>query len=101
MIYILTLLNAIKFLGLGYSPPGFYIDEAVGAAEVICLAQTGSDLASLRYPLFAQASALYTPAYLYGELVWTSIFGYKPASFRSLLVFVNILTIAFLYLWVQ
>ena len=101
MIYILTLLNAIKFLGLGYSPPGFYIDEDVGAAEVICLAQTGSDLASLRYPLFAQASALYTPAYLYGELVWTSIFGYKPASFRSLLVFVNILTIAFLYLWVQ
>ena len=101
VIYLLILLNSIKFLGLGYSPPGFYIDEAVGAAEVICLAQTGSDLASLKYPLFAQASALYTPAYLYGELVWTSIFGYQVAAFRSLLVFINILTVVFLYLWVQ
>jgi hypothetical protein len=31
MAYLIILLNIVRFIGLEYSPPGFYMDEAAGA----------------------------------------------------------------------
>ena len=104
MPIFLILLNAIRFIGLEYSPPGFYMDEAAGASQVMCIAQDGYDFYGVHYPLFAAGFpgfGLYTPSYLYGQIAWTSIFGHSIAAFRSFSAFITVLTVWFLYLFVR
>ena len=52
MVYLIILLNIVRFIGLEYSAPGFYIDEVVGATQVICIAQTGFDFYGVHLSLF-------------------------------------------------
>lgn len=40
---LLAGLIASRFIGLDQSPPGFYVDEAAIAAQVMCLRSTGGD----------------------------------------------------------
>ena len=104
MIYLLILLNLIRFIGLSFSPPGFYMDEAAGATQVICLSETGFDYYGAHYPLFAAGFpgfGLYTPTFLYGELAWTTIFGHSIEAFRSFSAFVTSLTVFFLYSYIK
>ncbi|MDR2013718.1 MAG: glycosyltransferase family 39 protein [Rhodanobacter sp.] len=100
---LIVILNLIKFLGTDISPPGFYIDEALGAAHVICIKQTGADYYNVSFPLFSVGGGggYYTAPYLYGEVVWTSIWGNSTAAFRSFCAFVTLLTILFLVLYVR
>jgi len=69
LIYLLLILNSLKFIGLDYTPPGFYIDEVAGAVQAICLQESGRDFYGDFLPLFAPGvnDAFYTPTYLYGQ----------------------------------
>jgi hypothetical protein len=90
---------AIRFLGLEKSPPGFYVDEAAAALNVICVQREFKASDGERAPLFAHVigPALTTPTYLYAGAVWTTLFGHSIQSFRSLAAFANLLTIIGLY----
>ena len=104
MLPLILLFNALRFIGLEISPPGFYADESYGATQVICLWQTGADFFGNRFPLFSisgPGEPIYSPTYLYGQLLWTSIFGYSIAVFRSYAALTTILTILFLYLYAK
>jgi len=102
MIYLIILFNAIRFIGLEISPPGFYADESLGATQVICISQTGADLAGNHFPLFsAFGTLIYTPAYIYGQLLWTSLFGYSITAFRSYPAFITTLTVILLFLYIR
>jgi len=104
MLYLIFLFNALRFLGLEISPPGFYADESYGATQVICIRETGADFFRHFLPLFAisgPGEPIYTPTYLYGQILWTSIFGYSIAAFRAFPAFITTLTILFLYLFVK
>ncbi len=99
----ILLVNLLRFIGIENAPPDFYTDEAVGAAHVLCLKETGSDLRQHPLPLFSRGLDIgyYTAPYLYGELAWTSVFGNSRASFRSFLAFVSVSTLLLLFWWVR
>ena len=103
MIFLVLILNALRFVGLSISPPGFYVDEAAGATQVLCLEQTGHDFFNEHWPLFSHGlgGGFYTAPFLYGEMIWTSIFGNSPQVFRAFLGLVTCFTIYFLYSWVR
>ena len=104
MLYLIILFNALRFLGLEISPPGFYADESYGATQVMCIRETGADFFGHFLPLFAISGPgmpIYTPTYLYGQILWTSIFGNSIAAFRAFPAFITTLTILFLYLFVK
>ena len=96
-------LNLFRFIGLESAPPGFYVDEAAGAAQVMCLKQTGADFFGNSYPLFARGlgGGYYTAPYLYGQMFWTGIFGNSVYSFRAFLAFITTCTAFFLFDWVR
>ena len=50
---LLALLIVARFHGPDRAPPGFYVDEAAIAAQVICLRTTGADADGNPWPLFA------------------------------------------------
>jgi 4-amino-4-deoxy-L-arabinose transferase-like glycosyltransferase len=104
MLYLIILFNALRFIGLEISPPGFYADESYGATQVMCIRETGADFFGHFLPLFAisgPGEPIYTPVYLYGQILWTSIFGNSIAAFRAFPAFITTLTILFLYLFVK
>lgn len=103
MIYLLILLNIFRFIGLEVSPPGFYVDEVAGAVQAICIRESGRDFYGELLPLFAAgvSDAFYTPTYLYGQVLWSSIFGDSIYAFRSFPAFIVCATILFLYLLVK
>lgn len=97
------LANLFHFIGLEYSPPGFYMDEAFGAVQALCIQLSGQDFLGNPLPLFAVNAVgnVYTPPFLYGEVLWTFIFGNSVTGFRSFIGFVTSLTILFIYLFVK
>jgi len=99
MIYFIILLNALRFIGLDISPPGFYVDEAAGATQALCILESATDFFGTHLPLFTQGvnDAFYTPTYLYGQVVWSGIFGNSIAAFRAFIAFISCLTILFIY----
>ena len=104
MILLVLLFNAVRFIGLEISPPGFYADESYGATQVICLWQTGADFFGNQFPLFSisgPGEPIYSPTYLYGQLLWTTLFGHSIAAFRSYAAITTTLTILFLYLYTK
>jgi 4-amino-4-deoxy-L-arabinose transferase-like glycosyltransferase len=105
VIYFILFLNCLRFIGLQYSPHGFFLDEAAGASQIMCIAQDGSDFFGKYLPLFAKGFAgqpgQFTPAYLYGQIAWTSIFGYSIAALRAFPAFVTCLTVLVLYQFVK
>lgn len=104
LIFLIIFLNAWRFIGLEISPPGFYLDEAAGATQIICLKETWRDFYGNGPGLFTAGFpgfGLYTPIYVYGEMLWTSVFGNAIWAFRSFLALTTSLTVYFLYLWVR
>jgi len=103
ILTLILLVNSLRFIGLESAPPGFYVDEAVGSAQVMCLKQTGADLFNSKLPLFSPGlgAGYYTAPYLYGSAIWTSIFGNSTSAFRSFAAFITCMTIALIYLWVR
>lgn len=83
---LLAGLIASRFIGLDHSPPGFYVDEAAIAAQVMCLRSTGGDAQGKPWPLFAEVlgGGQASPPTLYLGAAWTALFGDSVASFRAL-----------------
>ncbi len=85
-----------RFVGVTHGPPGFYIDEAAISAQVVCTRQSGGiDVYGNSWPLFSQVlgGGYITPVYLYGGILWTSLFGDSIEAFRSFAAFWGFLTI--------
>ena len=82
----LTVLMAVRFIGLTEAPPGFYVDEAAIAAQIICVRTTGADADGNPWPLFADVlgGGQVSPPTLYLGALWTALLGDGVASFRSL-----------------
>ncbi|MBU3584102.1 hypothetical protein ICN41_08905 [Polynucleobacter sp. 15G-AUS-farblos] len=94
------LIVVIRFLGLELSPPGFFLDEAAGASNILCLIQDGKDFHGQSWPLFSAAfeeAGFYTPVYLYGQYLWSHLVGNSIAGFRSFSAVINALTICLLF----
>lgn len=102
-LFAILLINALRFIGLEHVPPGFYMDEAFGAVQALCIQLSGKDFLGRFLPLFTvnDVGNVYTPPFLYGEVVWTYIFGNSVTGFRSYIGFVTTLTILFLSLFVK
>lgn len=96
ILLILVLLLSLRFWNLQEAPPGFYVDEAAIAAQVICVRQSGRSLQGEPWPLFAevlgggQASA---PT-LYLGAAWTTLFGDSVAAFRGLAAAAGLIILA-------
>ena len=100
---VLTLILAAsvaRFIALEQSPPGFYVDEAAGAANIMSMSRTATSADGTRWPLFANALAggYTTPVYLYFGALWVKVFGTSVASFRAIAAFFSVLTIGGIYL---
>ena len=93
---LLALLIVARFTGLDRAPPGFYVDEAAIAAQVICLRTTGADADGNPWPLFAPVlgGGQASPPTLYFGALWTAIGGDSVASFRALAAFAGVVIIA-------
>lgn len=102
LVAIVLLMGAVRFFGIETAPPGFYVDEAAGAANVLCLRQTGAGELGDPWPLFFPAyahsmGAFFTAPYIYPLAVWTSLFGDTIASFRLFSAFVSCLSLIGLF----
>jgi dolichyl-phosphate-mannose-protein mannosyltransferase len=87
--------GALRFVALDVSPPGFYIDEAAIAAQVICVRQSGKDIFGTPWPLFSPVlgGGYVTPPYLYSGIAWTAVFGDSIVAFRSIAALFGALTV--------
>lgn len=76
--------SIIRFVGPEQSPPGFYADEAVVAAESIALLQTGFNSHHQR-TLFTpmEAGGYASPTHLYPKAAWILIAGHSIGSLRT------------------
>lgn len=98
LIVIVSAMVAVRFFGVENAPPGFYVDEAAAAANVLCLKQTGAGELGDRWPLFFAAydrhmGAFFTAPYIYPLTAWTVLFGESIASFRLFSGFVSCLAL--------
>lgn len=95
---MIALAVLIRFLGLEHSPPGFYIDEAFGAAHSLCYQQTGFDFFNQRqiFSRIDYGGYQSSPFIILGA-IWTKIFGVGFTGFRSFIAFVGSLTIFGIY----
>ena len=90
---IVVALCAARFIRLNDTPAGFYLDEAAGAATILCI-----DEPRLFFEELPGTGTFFTPAYVYSGFVWTKLFGSSIASFRAHIAFYSVLTIVALFL---
>jgi hypothetical protein len=96
--YVFVILLFIPWLILHeYSPPGFYVEEAAGAAHAICLNSSLTDYNGVRVPLLAESlgGGYTTPTYMYPLALWARVFGHSIFSLRWFSTFLVLLTIVF------
>jgi hypothetical protein len=99
ILAVAGVLLVARFVALEQSPPGFWLDEYLGALHLVCLGQTGSSGTGDRWPLFTfgWGGGFYTPAYLYFGLVWVKLFGTSIACFRAIAGFFTVATVVGVY----
>jgi hypothetical protein len=100
---VIVVVNAFRLTQLDVSPPGFYVDESINAANIICLREEGIDIKKNSWPLFAVAApggGFTTPPMSVLGVVWSSVFGDSISAFRALSAFVTILTIILMALFI-
>jgi hypothetical protein len=94
---IIVALCAARFVRLNDTPAGFYLDEAAGAANILCIAESGISEQGQRLPLFFPevpgTGTFFTPAYVYSGALWTKLFGTSIAALRAHIAFYSVLTI--------
>ena len=84
----------IRFYGLGFSPPGFFMDEAAPAVHAMCLAETGKDADGKVWPLYSTAAGggQHPLTLMAFDIVWMKIFGTSREAFRAVAAFWILLT---------
>lgn len=95
---VILLACAVRFVGLEVSPPGFFYDEATGAAHSVCYQQTGADLFAKR-GIFSEVdfSGFQSAPFVIGGALWTSVFGIDVTGFRSFVAFAGVLSVLGVY----
>jgi 4-amino-4-deoxy-L-arabinose transferase-like glycosyltransferase len=75
--------------------PGFYIDEAAGAAHIKCMSDTGHNADGEKWPLYSNAlgTGHTSPPYLYIASTWVKAFGSSRYALRALSLTFSVLTI--------
>src|ERR1044071_6303815 len=102
VIVIVLVMADVRFIGLENVPPGFFVDEAAAAANVLCLRETGAGELGDRWPLFFAAydrffGAFFTAPYIYPLTGWTLLFGESLAALRSFSAFISVVGLAGLF----
>ena len=87
-----------RFVALEYSPPGFYVDEAMGATHILCLAEQGTGADGVSFPLFFRTASYSYPPFVHFSAGWVKVFGDSIYSLRAVAAFFNLLTLLGLYL---
>ncbi|HUQ79880.1 MAG TPA: hypothetical protein VM076_02015 [Gemmatimonadaceae bacterium] len=98
VIALIVVACAMRFVGLEMAPPGFFFDEAMGAAHSVCYAQTGRDVFG-HIGLFSHVDFNNTQSapFLMGGALWTKVFGIGVAGFRSFVAFVGVVAVLGVY----
>lgn len=96
----ILVVNIFRFQFLDKAPNGFHVDEMSYAVTVQCLATEGKSIHGDPYPIFSDVGyGTPRPATtVYPSIVWSRIFGFTPASFRSLSVFMTVLSLLGLFI---
>jgi len=100
LLAIAVVALALRFVGLGDAPPGFHVDEAVNAAQIVCLAETGADANGRPTPLNAvwqapTGAVVFPASNLYPGVLWVKVFGDGVGALRAYGVAISIvLTVA-------
>ncbi len=90
---IILALCIARFVRLGDTPAGFYLDEAAGAATMLCI-----DHPRLFFEEFPNTGTFFTPAYVYSGAAWTKVFGSSIVAIRAHVAFYSVLTIVAIFL---
>ncbi|HVE72654.1 MAG TPA: glycosyltransferase family 39 protein [Thermoanaerobaculia bacterium] len=92
-VAIVVVLCLARFVRLGDTPAGFYLDEAAGAATMLCI-----DRPRLFFEELPGTGTFFTPAYVYSGALWTKVFGSSIGAIRAHVAFFSILTILAVFL---
>jgi len=90
---IVVALCAARFFRLGDTPAGFYLDEAAGAATMLCI-----DEPRLFFEELPGTGTFFTPLYVYSGAAWTKVFGSSIAAVRAHVAFYSVLTMVAVFL---
>lgn len=98
LVVLICAASILRLLFLETSPPGFYIDEAMGAANSLCYQQTWTDIFG-KFGLFSKIDygGFQSGPFLISGAIWSKVFGTGVFGFRSLTACFSILTLMGLY----
>ncbi len=84
LVGTIVTLVALRLALLPRTPPGFYVDEAAGAAHAKAMLESGTNAHGGSWPLFSESlgGGYTTPVYLYPLTEWARIFGLSETSLR-------------------
>lgn len=97
---IIIVVNVFRFQFLDKAPNGFHVDEMSYAVTVQCLATEGRSIHGDPYPIFSDVGyGSPRPATtVYPSILWSRIFGFSRASFRSLPALMIVLSLLGLFM---
>ncbi|MBZ5590381.1 MAG: glycosyltransferase family 39 protein, partial [Acidobacteriia bacterium] len=76
-------LLAVRFLALGRTPPGVYVDEASYGYNALAIAESGRDEHGVRFPVFFEAFGEYkSPVFIYALAALVKLLGPSVATVR-------------------
>lgn len=98
ILLVIAVYSIVRFVGLGHSPPGFYTDEAVVAAESVALLQTGYN-SHHEHTLFTpmEAGGYASATHLYPKAFWIALTGCSIPALRAYAALEATLLLAGLY----
>lgn len=98
LILAIVLLTIARLLSVIVAPPGFFLDEAAGAAHAISILHTGMNAHGVLLPLYSESlgGGYTTPIYLYPLVSWIALFGTSELAIRYFSVACGLLAIALL-----
>ena len=85
IVAAVLLLAAARIAFITFVPPGFYLDEAAGAAHAIAMLRHGHDAWGTPHPLYSPAlgGGFTTAFYLYPLTAWMAAFGTSEVAIRA------------------
>src|SRR5215471_13055518 len=82
LYFLIGLHVLMKLVGLTTAPPGFFLDEAIAAANAICFPAPGT---------------VFPPTLIYFIALWSFLLGDSPWAFRLSAAFFSLLSLAGVY----
>ncbi len=91
----IVFLQVLRFWNLDTAPSGFYVDEAAGAAHVMCLLETGTSFHGDFLKLFYSSlgGGYTTSVFALMQSVWTFFMGTSVIDFRAFSVFSGVFSV--------